>query len=1070
MDVDKPTSSLSTESLYHRNSKESSMEQKLNYVIGLDIGIGSVGWAAINLDKRRIEDFGVRLFDSGEDTRQKERKSQQRRGYRSARRLVRRRAHRTVRLRQLFDKIGLVSADVLDRYYQNPTANPLELRVRGLTDKLSPAELAAALLHIGKHRGFNEFYSLHDEEKKLLSKDEKNDLTRAEAYETLKKSMPDMTPAQLYLSHPMFMSEFGVRYRNTKKQDESKKVLVPRSEIEKETHRICEKQAAFYPCLTEQNREKIYEILFRQRDFEDGPGDPNDETRPYKGFLETIGNCRFYPELKRGARQSVLGDLFVLINRLSQNRYFNAETGEVVDSADAYREIIEKALLSGSLEIKEAEKILKRYGTEMLNTNDKSADSPNRCLAFIRMIKPILEKNGFIWEDIIRAEYPFAPYREDSFLNQVGKILSENRTPQRRVNLLKQAGISDAVAKALANRKTSGTVSVSNRYMLEAVEAFMNGELFGAYNARREKELLAETRAAKKYKKLPPIEEGDYIDNPVVFRSINETRKVLNAVIEKYGSPNAINIEIAAELSRTFDERDRMNREKTRNEKENKRLQEQIAELLHTKDEIMPTQVERYRLGESQGWKCPYCGASIVMETAIRRDDHSYEIDHIIPYSLILDNTLHNKVLVHHGCNQAKGQRTPLMYLGNDAAKKADFVKWVNAAFNKDCVSKRKREYLLQPDLNDERMHDWKTRNLNDTRYIAKYLVRYLNENLLFDSEEKTNVYAVKGAITSQLRRVWLNKETWGCEDKTGLRKESNLHHAVDAVVIANCMPGYIELAEEALRLRRMYHEEGKRETEKWTAVLNNAVDRLYRYYCMPKVYAEQMLRNIKRIPSFIPNLREEVDTRFCGCGLENEAGYRSKIRTFYRDDPAFAAQIRMPLVSYKPNRKATGKVTADKAVKKGASQGLLVKKIAEDNTTTLDDASYYCTEVYRRKDGTLGLRGIRYSMLKKMQGKIVLADTLQEDYATHEVYLFKNDYIRIYDKNNKIKFEGYYLSVYDMKAQRIYTADRTKGRNEKSMGILKNDRVEKLDVSILGDLGGIVPCGKPFLSEMTRS
>lgn len=1046
------------------------MEQKLNYVIGLDIGIGSVGWAAINSDKRRIEDFGVRLFDSGEDLRKKERKSQQRRGFRATRRLVRRRAHRTVRLKQLLDKIGLVSADALNRYYQNQTTHPLELRVHGLTEKLSPEELAAALLHIGKHRGFNEFYSLDDEEKKSLSKDEKDDFIRAEAYETLKKSMPGMTPAQIYLSHPMFMSEFGVRYRNTKKQDESKKVLVPRVEIEKETHRICEKQAEYYPCLSKPNRDKIYEILFRQRDFEDGPGDPDDETRLYKGFLDTLGNCRFYPELKRGARQSVLGDLFVLGNRLSQNRYYYAETGEVVDCAEGYRKMIKTALLEGELELKSVKSILKPYGIEMLNTNEKTADSPNRCLAFVRMIKPILEENGYIWKDVIRAEYPFAPYQEDSFLNRIGRIVSENRTPKRRVKLLKEAGVSDAVAKALANRKASGTVSVSNRYMLEAVEAFMNGELFGTYNARREKELFDKNAGNKKYFKLPPIEEGDYIDNPVVFRSINETRKVLNAIIEKYGSPNAINIEIAAELSRTFDERDRMNRENIKNKKETERLQERIAELLHTKDEVVPTQIERYRLGESQDWKCPYCGKPITMERAILKDDRSYEVDHIIPYSLILDNTLHNKVLVHHGCNQAKGQRTPLMYLGNDAAKKTDFVKWVNAAFNKERVSKRKREYLLQPDLNEARMQEWKTRNLNDTRYIAKYLVRYLNENLLFNSEEKTNVHAVKGAITSQLRRAWLNKETWGCEDKTGLRKESNLHHAVDAVVIANCMSGYIELAEEALRLRRMYHEEGKRETEKWTSVLNNAVDRLYRYYRMPKASTEQLLRNIKRIPSFIPNLGEEVDTRFCDCGLENEKQYRSKLCAFYRDDPAFAAQIRMPLVSYKPNRKADGKITADQAVKKGKSQGLLVKKIAEDNTTTLDDASYYCTEVYRRKDGTLGLRGIRYSMLKRKQGKIVLNELLPEDYAEHMEYLFKNDYLRIYDKNNKVKFEGYYLSVYDMKAQRIYTADRIKGRNEKSVGILKNDRVEKLDVSILGDLGGIVSCGKPFLSEMTRS
>ena len=36
------------------------------YVLGLDIGITSIGWAVINLDKKRIEDLGVRLFPVAE--------------------------------------------------------------------------------------------------------------------------------------------------------------------------------------------------------------------------------------------------------------------------------------------------------------------------------------------------------------------------------------------------------------------------------------------------------------------------------------------------------------------------------------------------------------------------------------------------------------------------------------------------------------------------------------------------------------------------------------------------------------------------------------------------------------------------------------------------------------------------------------------------------------------------------------------------------------------------------------------------------------------------------------------
>ena len=69
------------------------------YYLGLDVGIGSIGWSVINIEKNRIEDFGVRLFESGEDTRKKERFSQKRRRYRGIRRLYRRRSHRKQRLK-----------------------------------------------------------------------------------------------------------------------------------------------------------------------------------------------------------------------------------------------------------------------------------------------------------------------------------------------------------------------------------------------------------------------------------------------------------------------------------------------------------------------------------------------------------------------------------------------------------------------------------------------------------------------------------------------------------------------------------------------------------------------------------------------------------------------------------------------------------------------------------------------------------------------------------------------------------------------------------------------------------
>lgn len=62
---------------------------------------------------------------------------------------------------------------------------------------------------------------------------------------------------------------------------------------------------------------------------------------------------------------------------------------------------------------------------------------------------------------------------------------------------------------------------------------------------------------------LPPFYSGrdkngtmlfkDDIDvprNPVVLRALNQTRKVVNALIKRYGSPIAVHIEMARDLSR----------------------------------------------------------------------------------------------------------------------------------------------------------------------------------------------------------------------------------------------------------------------------------------------------------------------------------------------------------------------------------------------------------------------------------------------------------------------------------------------------------------------------------------
>lgn len=76
------------------------MDKELNYAIGLDIGITSVGWAVINLDLNRIEDLGVRIFNAAEN-KDGSSLALPRRIARGRRRLLRRRVYRLKRVRRL---------------------------------------------------------------------------------------------------------------------------------------------------------------------------------------------------------------------------------------------------------------------------------------------------------------------------------------------------------------------------------------------------------------------------------------------------------------------------------------------------------------------------------------------------------------------------------------------------------------------------------------------------------------------------------------------------------------------------------------------------------------------------------------------------------------------------------------------------------------------------------------------------------------------------------------------------------------------------------------------------------
>lgn len=1056
------------------------MERK--YGIGLDIGIGSVGWCIISWllsDKSdaRIEDLGVRLFDSGELPRAEGgnyRKSQKRRGYRSRRRLVRRRKHRKDRAKYFLQKIGLISKDKLKEWQEsNGNQNIFAVRYKGLTEKLSVEEIADCIIHICNHRGYREFY-----EGEEATDDEKVTQQRLQNFATLYKNGNYTSVADMILHDDAFKTTTTFPdYHNHKLKDNDEPskseryILISRDCVKQELYNILHKQQEFYPAfLTEHNINFLVdEIVFAQRDFETGPGQEGNQNRKFMGFLDSLGHCRFYKNENRAFRSTVIADIYALVNSLSQFTYVNKNTGEIILEPEAAKDIIEYALKNGGITEADVKKIIKRYGLEILKPGKLTEKIPDT-VKTLKTLKRVLEQNGYSYEQLISEEQ--FDLDTPSRLHKLCICLSENITPRRRKKALAKLGWNQKLQEAMLRQKFGGTASVCERYMLEAIAAFCAGEAYGNFQAKKIAKMSEEAQNQSRYFVLPSLTRSydeDIVKNGVVFKSINETRKLINALIRKYNSPEYINVEVADELGRSIEERKGIEKENAKNRKASEAISNKLIELgLRKEGEVKPKDILKYKLWQAQDGKDLYSGDMIDASQVL---SSQYDIDHIVPFSLILDDTLHNKALVNLGANRAqKAQQVPLEYLQGE--QRANYLKTVNLLFQKKKISQKKYQYLMLESLQGQKAQDvlgeWKSRNINDTRYITRYIVNYLSANLQFSgSEDKKHVFGIKGALTSRLRRVLLNKKTWGTDEKN---RDNNLHHAADAAVIANMTPACIEIASDNIKLNNIFHSYHKLRSKEYDIYLEKAKRKMEKYYGYAPDYTESLLTKHGRVPSVIRRLAEEIDIRLTDPSVEGyinatAENFVAKVKAFYTSDTDFANSLQMPLVSYKQDKKFKGALTDDNAVKKSEQKDTsIIKEDLYGNQSVLSANKYYCLEVYKDKQDATKVRGIRYVDLVKREKKLYLRTPYPEDFKEHVMYLFANDYIKILSRNGETKFEGYYRSVKNINTGYLYA----KANNDNDLaiiGIARKDSIVKYNVDIFGKIGGEVKCSAPFMS-----
>lgn len=263
--------------------------------------------------------------------------------------------------------------------------------------------------------------------------------------------------------------------------------------------------------------------------------------------------------------------------------------------------------------------------------------------------------------------------------------------------------------------------------------------------------------------------------SPAIKRGIWQSIKIIDEIIHYMKSePTYIYVEFAREDGK-----------KKRTVSQIKKLQDIYKNLslendfdkkvyrnLFKEDNLRRIDNEKLYLYYTQLGKCMYSGKELEIDKL-----YLYEVDHIIPQSLIKDDSLDNKVLVIKDENQRKL---------NDPSLSSEIIQnnvlsW-KRLLNNGLITQRKFFNLIRTEYNENTTEKFINRQLVETRQIIKNV-----SQLILQYYPSTQVMAIRANLTHQFRekyRIYKN------------RNVNDYHHAHDAYIacivgqyISKCYP-----------------------------------------------------------------------------------------------------------------------------------------------------------------------------------------------------------------------------------------------------------------------------------------
>ncbi len=753
----------------------------MRYRLALDLGSTSLGWAMMRLNAQNetcaVIKAGVRIFSDGRNPKDGSSLAVSRREARAMRRRRDRLLKRKNRMMATLLRHDFFPQDEAARKALEKT-NPFALRAKGLDQALLPEEFARALFHINQRRGF----------KSNRKTDKKENDSSA-----LKKAIGDLRQAMqltgcrtvgewLHARHQQGLS-VRARYRENRilkddgktKIEKSYDLYIDRAMIEAEFDALWAKQSELNPALfNDTARDELKDCLLHQR--------PLKPVKP--------GRCTLLPDEERAPLALPSQQRFRIYQEVNNLRLLREGLNEEPLTLTQRNQLAHALETNNKRSFIQIQKLIGFSGQFNLQDEKRTELKGNSTSAMLAK----KEFFGSQWTSFDEA-------RQDAIVMQ---LVSEENEARLIDWLQQQTGVDEITAERIANVSLAEGYGSLSAKALEKILPALRADVITYDKAvlaagfdhhshishATTGEILPELPYYGQYlqrhvgfgtgKPEDPAEKRyGKIANPTVHIGLNQVRTVVNALIKRYGHPSEVIVELARDLKQNQEQRKEEQKRQAENQRRNERMRADIAQLLHTSPERVRTiDLQKMILWEELSFnvadrRCPYSGVQISAQMLF---SEQVEIEHILPFSQTLDDSLNNKTVAMRQANRIKGNRTPA-----EAVADFEVQGWpADDMLQRASLMPKGKRYRFAQDGFEQWLREDKgflARALNDTRHLSRVAREYLS----LICPQGTRV--IPGRMTAMLRAKF------GLNDILGLNGEKNRndhrHHAVDACVIA---------------------------------------------------------------------------------------------------------------------------------------------------------------------------------------------------------------------------------------------------------------------------------------------